>query len=149
MRIETPLGPMEAAFDPNGALTELRFGAERSGRNEAGNPAVARQLAEYFAGTRTTFELPLAPRGSEFQMRVWAELMRVPFNGTISYAELARRIGSAGAARAVGRANATNPIAIIVPCHRVVGSDGSLTGYAYGVDVKRRLLDFENGRISF
>jgi methylated-DNA-[protein]-cysteine S-methyltransferase len=108
---------------------------------------VARQLAEYFAGERKTFDLPMAPDGTEFQKRIWDELIRIPYGETISYAELARRVGSEGAARAVGRANATNPIAIVVPCHRVIGANGSLTGYAYGVEMKRRLLDFERGQI--
>ena len=87
----------------------------------------------------------MAPRGTEFQKRVWSELVRVPYGETVSYAELAKRAGSPGAARAVGRANATNPIAIVVPCHRVIGADGSLTGYAYGVELKRGLLDLERG----
>ncbi len=88
----------------------------------------------------------MAPAGTEFQKRVWAELTRIPYGETISYAELAKRVGSEGAARAVGRANATNPIAVVVPCHRVIGADGSLTGYAYGVEMKRSLLEFEKGQ---
>ena len=146
MTIETPFGPVHAAVNAEGALTELKFGPSEGNGNRAGNSAVARQLSEYFAGKRKTFELPLAPDGTEFQKRVWAELARIPFGETISYAELARRVGSDGAARAVGRANATNPIAIVVPCHRVIGADGSLTGYAYGVEMKRSLLDFERGQ---
>lgn len=103
------------------------------------------QLAEYFAGARREFDLPLAPRGTAFQQRVWEELRRIPYGETISYAELARRVGRPGASRAVGRANATNPIAVIVPCHRVIGSDGALTGYAGGEPLKRALLELERG----
>jgi methylated-DNA-[protein]-cysteine S-methyltransferase len=147
MTIETPLGPLQATVNAEGALTELKFGAGSGLQNGAGNRAVARQLAEYFAGERKTFDLPMAPDGTEFQKRIWDELIRIPYGETISYAELARRVGSEGAARAVGRANATNPIAIVVPCHRVIGANGSLTGYAYGVEMKRRLLDFERGQI--
>jgi len=145
MTIETPLGPVHAAVNTEGALTELKFGASEANGATVGNPAVKRQLDEFFAGKRTTFDLAMAPEGTDFQKRVWAELIRIPYGETISYAELAKRIGSDGAARAVGRANATNPIAIVVPCHRVIGADGSLTGYAYGVELKRRLLDFEKG----
>jgi methylated-DNA-[protein]-cysteine S-methyltransferase len=148
MTIETPFGPVHAAVNADGALTELKFGAsDKNGNgNAAGNQVVKRQLEEFFAGKRTTFDLPMAPAGTEFQKRVWAELTRIPYGETISYAELAKRVGSEGAARAVGRANATNPIAVVVPCHRVIGADGSLTGYAYGVELKRSLLDFEKGQ---
>jgi len=150
MTINTPFGPLQAAVNADGALTELKFGAVKTNGTAvgktAGNPAVKRQLDEFFAGKRTTFDLPMAPEGTEFQKRVWAELLRIPCGETVSYAQLATRVGSEGAARAVGRANATNPIAIVVPCHRVIGADGSLTGYAYGVELKRRLLDFERGQ---
>jgi methylated-DNA-[protein]-cysteine S-methyltransferase len=147
MTIETPFGPVQAAVNAEGAVTELKFGQGSKGNDGAENPAVARQLSEYFAGSRKTFDLPLAPEGTDFQKMVWAELARIPYGETISYAELAKRVGSEGAARAVGRANATNPIAIVVPCHRVIGADGSLTGYAYGVEMKRNLLDFERTRL--
>jgi len=146
MTIETQFGPIQAVVNADGALTELKFGPAKGNGNGAGNPAVARQLGEFFAGKRKTFDLPLAPEGSDFQKQVWAELVRIPYGETISYAELAKRMGRDGAARAVGRANATNPIAIVVPCHRVIGADGSLTGYAYGVELKRSLLDFERGQ---
>ena len=148
MTIETPFGPVQAVVDGEGALTELKFGPSNKNGNgdTATNPLVKRQLDEFFAGQRTTFDLPMAPDGTEFQKRVWAELTRIPYGETISYAELAKRVGSEGAARAVGRANATNPIAVVVPCHRVIGADGSLTGYAYGVELKRSLLDFEKGQ---
>ena len=145
MTIETPFGPIHAVVNDDGALTELKFGASKTNGN-ATNPVVKRQLDEFFAGKRTTFDLPMSPAGTDFQKRVWAELTRIPYGETISYAELAKRVGSEGAARAVGRANATNPIAVVVPCHRVIGADGSLTGYAYGVELKRSLLDFEKGQ---
>ncbi|HZW44476.1 MAG TPA: methylated-DNA--[protein]-cysteine S-methyltransferase [Dermatophilaceae bacterium] len=105
--------------------------------------AAADQLDAYFAGELTHFDLPLAPRGSEFQQRVWAALQEIPYGRTESYGELAERIGSPGGARAVGLANGKNPIGIIIPCHRVVGADGSLTGYGGGLDRKKQLLDLE------
>ena len=101
---------------------------------------VRRQLDGYFAGARTEFELPLAAQGTPFQRTVWQALCGIRFGETISYAELARRIGRPGASRAVGHANARNPISIIVPCHRVIGADDSLTGYAGGLERKRALL---------
>jgi methylated-DNA-[protein]-cysteine S-methyltransferase len=101
------------------------------------------QLRAYFDGKLTEFDLPLAPQGTEFQMRVWRELCNIPFGETISYAELARRIGRPTASRAVGHSNARNPISIIVPCHRVIGADNSLTGYAGGLERKRMLLALE------
>ena len=104
------------------------------------------QLRAYFDGGLTGFDLPLAPQGTEFQMRVWRELRNIPFGETISYAELARRIGRPTASRAVGHSNARNPISIIVPCHRVIGTDNSLTGYAGGLDRKRALLEHEAGK---
>lgn len=106
-------------------------------------PEVARQLRAYFDGELTDFELPLAPQGTAFQQKVWKALCDIPFGETISYAELARRVGNANASRAVGMANSRNPISIIVPCHRVIGADGSLTGYAGGIDRKRALLEHE------
>ena len=104
---------------------------------------VAAQLREYFAGKRKKFTFPLAPRGTEFQQRVWDELLRIPYGATVSYGELAARCGNPSAQRAVARANATNPIAVVVPCHRVIGADGTLTGYGGGLDKKRRLLELE------
>lgn len=103
----------------------------------------AKQLAEYFAGTRRDFELPLAATGTEFQQRVWQALMAIPFADTWSYGQLARAIDQPNASRAVGAANGRNPISIVVPCHRVIGSDGSLTGYGGGERNKRLLLDHE------
>jgi methylated-DNA-[protein]-cysteine S-methyltransferase len=103
----------------------------------------ARQLAEYFAGERRAFDLPLAPRGTAFQQRVWHALLAIPYGETRSYGELARAIGRPAAARAVGAANAKNPLAIVVPCHRVIGASGELTGYAGGMSAKRWLLAHE------
>jgi methylated-DNA-[protein]-cysteine S-methyltransferase len=141
MRIETPFGPAWAAVNGAGALTAFGFGEPKQ---ESGfSTALGLQLTEFFSGKRAHFELTLAPKGSTFQKQVWAELSRIPIGESISYAELARRVGRPGAARAVGRANATNPIALIVPCHRVIGSTGKLTGYAYGVELKEKLLNWE------
>jgi methylated-DNA-[protein]-cysteine S-methyltransferase len=105
---------------------------------------VREQLAEYFAGERQQFDLPLKLAGTPFQLQVWQELMRIPYGATISYAALAERIGRPSASRAVGRANGCNPISILVPCHRVIGADGTLTGYAGGIEKKRWLLDWES-----
>jgi methylated-DNA-[protein]-cysteine S-methyltransferase len=104
------------------------------------------QLGEYFAGERVEFEVPAAGGGTPFQRRVWAALSEIPYGKTVSYGELARRIGRPAASRAVGMANGRNPISIVVPCHRVIGSDGGLTGYAGGVERKRFLLDLEGSR---
>jgi methylated-DNA-[protein]-cysteine S-methyltransferase len=101
------------------------------------------QLAEYFAGRLYEFDVALAPEGTEFQVKVWRELQRIPFGETISYGEVARRIGRPTASRAVGHANGLNPISIIVPCHRVIGADGTLTGYGGGLDRKKWLLEHE------
>lgn len=104
-----------------------------------------RQLAEYFAGERREFELPLVPEGTPFMRRVWAELVKVPYGATATYGEIAERIGNPGGSRAVGLANNRNPIAIIIPCHRIIGSSGKLVGYAGGVELKERLLALESG----
>ena len=106
---------------------------------------VRRQLKEYFAGERTTFDLELDMDGPDFERLVWRALLDIPYGETSSYGELARRIGHPDAARAVGVANARNPIAVIVPCHRVIGADGSLTGYGGGLERKRLLLELESG----
>ena len=105
--------------------------------------AAVAQLEEYFAGTRRRFDLPLAPRGTEFQRCVWRALTEIPYGRTVSYGELARRIARPGASRAVGLANGANPLPIIVPCHRVIGADGSLTGFGGGLPIKRKLLALE------
>ena len=107
---------------------------------------VNRQLEEYFAGTLRKFDIPLVMEGTEFQRRVWKSLETVPYGQTISYGELAQRIGAPKAARAVGLANGQNPIPIIVPCHRVIGSNGTLTGFGGGVENKRKLLALERGQ---
>jgi methylated-DNA-[protein]-cysteine S-methyltransferase len=108
---------------------------------------VIAQLREFFAGERTDFDIPLELEGTEFQVRVWNALRDIPYGTTISYGELARRIDQPTAARGVGMANGANPIAVIVPCHRVIGADGSLTGYGGGVERKRLLLDLERGAL--
>ena len=102
-----------------------------------------RQIEEYFVGARQEFDLPLALEGTEFQRRVWAELRRIPFGETISYGELAARIGKPTASRAVGAANRCNPASVVVPCHRVIGADGKLVGYGGGLGTKQALLDLE------
>ena len=123
--VRVPLGPTrEAPDDPLLAET-------------------ARQLDAYFAGTRTVFDLPLAPVGTDFQRTVWAALATIPYGETRSYADIARQIGRPSACRAVGAANGRNPISIVVPCHRVVGTSGTLTGFAGGLPAKRRLLQIE------
>jgi len=148
----SPLGPITLAADKAGTLVYLGFG-ERDPRHrlletldpEAGDLAVdagplepARsQLEAYFRGELREFDLPVAPRGTAFQLRVWAELRRIRYGVTISYGELARRLGDPNLTRAVGAANGANPISIIFPCHRVIGADGSLTGYGGGLEVKR------------
>jgi methylated-DNA-[protein]-cysteine S-methyltransferase len=104
------------------------------------------QLEEYFAGNRTTFEIPLAAQGAPFEREVWHALEEIPYGETVSYGEIARRVGQPAAARAVGTANGRNPIAVIVPCHRVIGADGTLTGYGGGLERKRLLLELEQGQ---
>ena len=106
----------------------------------------ARQLCDYLEGRRRGFELPLAPEGTPFQRRVWSEIARIPFGATLSYTELAARAGSPAAARAAGAATGRNPLSVVVPCHRVVGSAGALTGYAGGLERKARLLELEGVR---
>ncbi|AOZ52077.1 methylated-DNA--[protein]-cysteine S-methyltransferase [Chromobacterium vaccinii] len=148
--IDTRFGPAAAWLDIRGALLRLLFNptpeqlaAHACPRDDAALAEVARQLAEYQAGERQAFDLPLAPQGTAFQQQVWAALREIPYGHTVSYGELARALGNPDGARAVGRANATNPIALIVPCHRVLGTDGSLTGYAGGLPLKAALLRFE------
>ncbi len=134
-RIHTPIG------------TLLR--AAREWTEDPASPPLrncARQITDYLAGKRHDFELPVSPSGTAFQRRVWREIARIPYGRTISYAELAKRAGAPGSARAAGAATGRNPLSIIVPCHRVVGSRGSLTGYAGGLDRKARLLRLEGVR---
>jgi len=150
--IDTPLGTLRITATAAG-LTGIAFEGDRYApartdawiRDPAFPPlrAAAAQLGPYFAGRGARFELPLAPGGTPFQRAVWAAISTVPAGETISYAELARRAGCPGSARAVGAATGRNPLAIVVPCHRIVGSDGSLTGYAGGLERKRALLAHE------
>ena len=151
---ETALGAAYATADAAGSLTGVYFLNARHAppiektwtRCDAGEAPFAackRQLDEYFAGRRRGFELPLAPKGTAFQQRVWREIARIPYGETISYATLASRAGAPGAARAAGAATGRNPLSIVVPCHRVIGGGGALTGYAGGIDRKTRLLALE------
>jgi methylated-DNA-[protein]-cysteine S-methyltransferase len=131
------------------AVTAVRFGAAGPAVGQAGDlPPVLRQaveeLREYFAGERREFTLPLAPAGTPFQQQVWAALREIPYGATCSYGRIAGRIGRPKACRAVGMANNRNPIAIVVPCHRVVGASGALVGYAAGLEVKEKLLALES-----
>jgi methylated-DNA-[protein]-cysteine S-methyltransferase len=168
--IATPLGPMSAAFAgpvlvglafgdaPVGAQERAHAGAHEGARAGAQRGAPASAPAEtapalaalrgaleaYFSGRAVDFDIPLAPAGTPFQQAVWQALRGIPYGATASYAEIARRIGRPRAVRAVGLANARNPIAIIVPCHRVIGADGTLTGYAGGLERKQALLELES-----
>lgn len=111
--------------------------------DDAAVAPVARQIEAYFAGKRRDFDLPLAPAGTPFQQRMWAALRAIPFGAHLTYGQFAAQLGLPNAARAIGAANGANPISLIIPCHRLIGSSGHLTGYAGGIEVKRRLLDFE------
>ena len=146
LTIDSPLGPLRLVAD-EGALTGVYLPSQPAPAARPGQaPVLARaaaQLAEYFAGARRDFDVPLAPRGTGFQERVWRELARIPCGETRSYGELARAIGRPSASRAVGAANGKNPISILVPCHRVIGGSGALTGYAGGLAAKRWLLEHE------
>ena len=132
-----------------GLLMEQRRYAPKnlheSRRDDSWFEQTRKQLCAYFAGELTEFDLPLAAEGTSFQQSVWARLCEIPYGATISYAELARRVGNPNASRAVGAANGRNPISIIIPCHRVIGSNNHLTGYGGGIERKRFLLDFEAG----
>ena len=156
MIIETPIGALNAVMDEAGKLAELHFAEKKSAVGSrqsavveapAGDWPVAKQLFEYFSGKRTVFELELALRGTAFQLDVWNALRDIPYGDTISYAELARRIGKPNAVRAVGAANGANPIPVIIPCHRVIGSNGTLTGYGGGIERKQWLLALEGRRL--
>jgi methylated-DNA-[protein]-cysteine S-methyltransferase len=150
--LPTPLGPLLAA-SRDGALVMLEFGGPRRAPRAApgwierpSSPllrAAQRQLDEYFAGRRRAFDLPLRPEGTPFQQLAWQALQQIPYGETRSYGEQAVAVGRPGAARAVGAANGRNPIVIMIPCHRVVGSGGALTGFAAGLDRKERLLRLE------
>ena len=152
--IDSPVGLLTLA-GRNGCLRHLRmvdqsYEPSREGwsNDDAALDDVVRQLDAYFAGDLTEFDLELDLVGSDFQKRVWAELLAIPYGETRTYGEIARDIGSAGASRAVGLANGHNPIGIIVPCHRVIGANGSLTGYGGGLARKRHLLDVEKNRVA-
>ena len=154
-RIASPLGEILAAAE-NGAIIGLWFegqkyypGIPEGWRENPASPPIvrcAKQLGEYFAGKRNRFDLPLAPHGTAYQQRIWREIAAIPFGKTLSYAELAKRAGNGDAARAAGAATGRNPVSIVIPCHRVVGSKGALTGYAGGLDRKTRLLGLESAR---
>ena len=154
----SPVGMIGLAVDEAGKLARVSFLGERDSahfEHELAHEGVevflraaacerARaQLEEYFRGERRVFALELAPRGTPFQLRVWEELVRIPFGATASYGEIAQRIGQPAAVRAVGQANHVNPLPIVVPCHRVIGADGKLAGFGGGVDVQRALLVLE------
>ena len=149
-RIESPIGRLTLAADDSG-LREIQFtnGRDSLRRQSEWREASAamkeaiRQLRAYFAGELEAFDLPLAPKGTPFQQKVWSELCKIPYGETISYGELARRIGNPNASRAVGLANGSNPIPIIIPCHRVIGANGKLTGYGGGLEIKEKLLALE------
>ena len=143
--VDTPIGPVGLVASDT-ALSAVLFNGRRV-RVEGGSPLLdeaARQLRAYFAGELVSFDLPLELHGTEFQRRCWLALATIPYGQTVSYGEQARRLGlGADAARAVGAANGRNPLPIILPCHRVIGADGSLTGFGGGLDVKRYLLEHE------
>lgn len=154
-RLQTPIGELTLTASDT-ALTAVYFPTSRHGPppilaadDGRGSPAAQilararQQLAEYFARSRMTFDVPLAAAGSEFEHRVWDVLKTIPYGGTTTYGEIARRLGDARDARAVGAANGRNPIPIIVPCHRVIGANGDLTGFGGGIERKRWLLEHE------
>jgi methylated-DNA-[protein]-cysteine S-methyltransferase len=146
--IDTPIGPLLAACDADGRLSGLWFDrAPAAGweRDDGAFTLLREQLDSYFAGDLRAFDLPLAAGGTPWQRSVWQALMAIPYGQTVSYGDLAGRLGHPAAARAVGAANGRNPISVIVPCHRLVGARGALTGYAGGIDRKRWLIAHERG----
>jgi len=151
-RIASPVGTLLLAGDDSG-LRHIMFVSETQAPYPAWRHDAApltetiRQLQAYFAGEREDFDLPLAPEGTPFQMEVWQRLRDIPYGQTISYGELARRIGNPKASRAVGLANGSNPIPIVIPCHRVIGSNGKLTGYGGGLPIKEKLLALERHQL--
>ena len=150
----SPVGPLALEADDRGRLARLAFGdaGDQQGVTEDAPEGIlaetVRQLEEYFAGSRREFALELAPRGTPFQLAVWDALLAIPYGATASYADIARAVGRPNAVRAVGQANGRNPLAIVVPCHRIIGSDHSLTGYGGGIDRKRFLLALEGAAIT-
>jgi methylated-DNA-[protein]-cysteine S-methyltransferase len=143
--VPTPLGVVAVAVDGSGRLVEIRLdGARPEGVRDMHSCAAARQqLEEYFAGTRRVFTLELLPHGTAFQQRVWRALQAIPFGTLRNYGDIARAIGQPNATRAVGQANGRNPLPIVVPCHRVIASDGTIGGYTGGLGIKHRLLALE------
>ena len=150
--VDSPIGELTLVGDEHGLaglyMDSQRYGPKRdpAWRHDPGTLAdAAEQLEQYFAGERTEFDLPLAPRGTDFQRRVWSALREIPYGSTVTYTELAAAVGRPGAARAAGAANGRNPLAVVIPCHRVIGAGGALTGYGGGLGRKRLLLDLESG----
>jgi len=150
--LDTPVGTIQLAVGADGTLTEVCLPNRTrsdvtqgafSRQARAGMREVRAQLAEYFAGKRRRFDLRLSPRGSAFERAVWERLLAIPYGGTTSYGAIADKLGLTNGARAVGRANGANPIPIVIPCHRVIGTDGTLTGYGGGLPLKRALLELE------
>lgn len=150
--IESPVGQLRLVADQSALVAILwecdmagraRFSQARPGPNHPVLSTAKRELAEYFAGERTSFDVPLRPAGTEFQSRVWRQLQQIPYGSSCSYGELARAIGRPTACRAVGAANGQNPLCIVVPCHRVIGQNGKLTGFAGGLKAKSHLLTLE------
>ena len=149
-RIDSPVGPLMLAADDAGLrhieFRDNRHPADRTDWHGGEHPILQTaetQLAEYFAGSRRDFDLPLAPAGTDFQRSVWQALAKIPYGQTCSYAALARAVGRPKAVRAVGAANGRNPLPIVLPCHRVIGADGSLTGFGGGLPTKQFLLQLE------
>ena len=150
-RLDTPLGAIEVSVNEDGAVVRVSFAADDAiadGTTGEACAVVVHQLEAYFSGERSGFDLELDPEGSDFDKQVWEKLLLIPYGATTTYGEIARKLGDPGASRAVGAANARNPIAIIIPCHRVIGADGDLTGYAGGMHRKRWLLAHESGQAS-
>jgi methylated-DNA-[protein]-cysteine S-methyltransferase len=146
--LDTPVGRLAVATDGSAVLSIMIANDRVSGLSQAETPVAMQtinELEEYFAGKRKEFGIPIRMNGTAFQIRVWNELLKIPHGSVTTYGEIAARIGKPGAARAVGMACNRNPLLIVVPCHRVVGQDGSLTGYVAGTDKKRMLLELENG----
>jgi methylated-DNA-[protein]-cysteine S-methyltransferase len=143
---ETPIGAILIAGDGE-AIVEIHFAGANPRpdwiRDDDALREAANQLHAYFAGERSGFDLRLAPRGTDFQQSVWSALQQIPYGETTTYSTIAERIGRPAAIRAVGAANGANPIPIVIPCHRVIGANGSMTGFGGGIDVKRRLLALE------
>jgi methylated-DNA-[protein]-cysteine S-methyltransferase len=142
--LPTPFGQAIVVLNESGAVTKLTLGHIQGAPELKPDHPVHQQLTEYFAGKRTEFDLKLAPSGTPFQQEVWAALQEIPFGLTKTYGEIAKGLGKPDAIRAVGRANALNPIWILIPCHRVIGASGSLTGYAGGLSMKQGLLELES-----